>query len=423
MNSNTPDHDFESEAESAPPAPSKKQGAPAAPGLVERLAANPAFRSRLIFLGGAAVVMSVVAYTMFFRTSVDAPLPSDAGGVDLANAPTPEMVEAGASSPLAASPMYANMAREVEERRASAAEKEGATSLPSAETMAPGFKPLPQGADGSASAPIDPVAVQVAEAQAAEAAKRQAADLAAEVARLTKFMSDRQNAWAPARSDEIIRFGSVKMVALPDAAAALQAQAVQVAATAESAEPAKKPNVLASAGTQVAAVTATTCNTDYNSPIFAEVATGALKGSKLVGTCTRANDEALISFSSIAVPGFGMISIQAVAYNPSTNEAGVGTSVDRKLMTKYLLRPIAQGIAAVGEAAKNAGSTTVVVNGAVTTNNAQLDSKRTRQILGGAVADQAAKDLTAGDVEPTVRVAAKHVLSVYFVTDVVAPNN
>lgn len=423
MTTNAPDNNFDDDAEAAPQAAPRRQAAPSAPGLVERLAGNQAFRSRLIFLGGATLVMIVVAYTMFFRSSVDSPLPSDAGGVDLANAPTPEMVEAGASSPLAASPMYKDMAREIDERRAQEAEKQGATSLPSAETMSTGFKPLPQGADGAASAPIDPAAAQAAEAQAADLARRQAADLAAEVARLTKFMADRQTAWAPARSDEIIRFGGVKMVALADSTSGQQPQAQQVAAAAEGAETTKKPAILASAGTQVAAVTATTCNTDYNSPIFAEVATGVLKGSKLVGTCTRVNDEALITFNGIAVPGYGMIGTQAVAYNPSTNEAGVGTSVDRKLLTKYLLRPVAQGIAAVGEAAKNAGSTTVVVNGAVTTNNAQLDSKRTRQILGGAMADQAAKDLSSGDVEPTVRVAAKHVLSVYFVTDVVAPNN
>lgn len=429
MSTSHPNDNFEAEAEIAPQAAVAKPAAVGASseGLVSRLSSNPAFRSRLVFLGGAGLVLALVSYNAFFRTSTNVALPSDASGVALSSAPTPEMIETGAPSPMASSPIYQEMSKDIDERRAAQAEKEGTTSLPSTETMAANFKPLPEAAASQPSTPGTAPMSPADQAMAAEAARRQQAELQAEVASLVRFMNERRDVWAPAKSDDIIRFGTAKMVNVADTSPVSPAAASafsQGQAQGGDAQPsAKSQVVLLPAGSQVAAVTATTCNTDFNAPIFAEVATGPIKGAKLVGTCTRANDEALITFNSIAIPGRGVIGTQAVAYNASTNEAGVGTSVDRKLMSKYFLRPLAQGIAAVGEAAKSSGSTTVVVNGATTTTNGQLDNKRARQILGGAVAEQASKDLTAGDIEPTVRVAARHVLSVYFVTDVVAPNN
>lgn len=93
------------------------------------------------------------------------------------------------------------------------------------------------------------------------------------------------------------------------------------------------------------------------------------------------------------------------------------------MIAKYLFGPLAKGIAAVGEAARNSGSSTVIVNGSVTTSSPELSSKRARQIMGGAIAEQASKDLTNANTNPTARVRAKQMVSVYFVTDVAMPAN
>lgn len=427
------EHDFDGAAEAAPqtqkvPAPSRAP-ANSLSNKLSRIASNPAFRTRAIFLCGALVVFGIVLFT-FVRgrgASGDA-LPDDARGVQMVDAPAPD--ETAASGPMADSAGYRKMMADVEAGRASAAEATGKSSMASAAS-------LELGASGNTQAPNLTGSAQPGGAQnpgqqqvqadpandqriAEEQRQRQEA-YEREVERTRAYMKSRREAWAPKEASDIIGFGAAVMVNSSTAAAAVSGQ--PGAAADQAAAATAKPVILVAAGSKIAAVTDNACNTDYNVPMVATVATGRLKDAKLIGACTRVEDEAVIQFTSISVPGIGSIGAQAFAVNPSTNEAGVATDVDHKVIAKYLFGPLAKGIAAVGEAARNSGSSTVIVNGSVTTSSPELSSKRARQIMGGAIAEQASKDLTNANTNPTARVRAKQMVSVYFVTDVAMPAN
>lgn len=425
-------NDFDDAAEAAPETQRVQAASlPPAESLGKKLAritSNPAFRTRALFLGGAVVVFGIVLFTFVRgRGETGNSLPDDARGVQMVDAPAPD--EPGASGPMAASADYRKMVADVEAGRASAAESTGKSSMASTaslelgasgNTQAPNLNGAAQGAvagSGGQQAQPDPANDQ----RIAEEQRQRQEAYEREVERTRAYMKSRRDAWAPKEAADIIDFGAAAMVNSSPAMASTGGQASTGGD--QTAAPAAKPLILVAAGSKIAAVTDNACNTDYNVPMVATIATGRLKDAKLIGTCTRVEDEAVIQFTSISVPGIGSIGAQAFAVNPSTNEAGVATDVDHKLVAKYLFGTLAKGIAAVGEAARNSSTNTVIVNGAVTTSTPELSNKRARQIMGGAIADQASKDLSSGNTNPTARVKAKQMVSVYFVTDVAMPAN
>lgn len=419
--------DLEDEAEVSPenatPGGASDAGKPA-------LKDNRALRNRLVIIGGIVAVVVVVAYGTLMRTrSVSEQIPDEVKGVQ--ELPAPGQAQVGETA-LASSPLYAGVIKDVNDERLNEAEKEGRSGLPLADTLAPMAAsqpgPAPSAPKQSNQAPINQADYQRWQQQQMQEAQIRQQQMNEYMKSIQAFMKDRREAWAPTGSSEIVVYGEERStVAAAKPAGAGMMNVADTAPRAASTDQSQQgaPVTLIPAGTMVSAVTFNRINTDLIAPVVATIVSGKYAGSKLIGLPTRVGEVAKVDFKSISIPGAGTsLPVQAISLDAQTLEAGVATSVDRKLLAKYLLRPLAGAAAAVGEVAKNAGSTTINVSGATSTTNAELDDRRVRQIMLGAVGEQAAADLSADSLDPTVRVADKTVIGVLFTADVIyTPQN
>lgn len=176
---------------------------------------------------------------------------------------------------------------------------------------------------------------------------------------------------------------------------------------------------LIGAGTIESARVDNAVNTDFGTEFVATLVTGRYAGARLVGSYQRTKDRAMLAVKSMTIPGQGVtVAVTGTVLDADSREAGTATDVDNKVLTKYVLKPLAVGLAAVGEAAKSSGSTTVIANGEVVTTTPELTGKRVRQIVGGSAAGSIAGDAEAIDTTPTVRVAPGTIVGVLFTSDV-----
>lgn len=390
------------------------QEVPPPKGILGRLA-NPAVRNQLLIFGGIVLVVSLAAFSALNRSSAPEQIPTDAKGVEAL--PTPGQMQEGPTA-LTESPAYKEVVEQVSTATINQAESEGRSMIPRAETLRAEPERTPQQMvmpESVVRAPglgyQDPVMRDTQELQ------QQRDQIFNEQVRLVReFMAARQEAWAP-RGSEIIGFGERSAVPVKAiATAATPATATTPTGTAAT-EPANQ-TVLIPAGTLVSATLVNRVNTDVQSPVVATIATGQFAGAKLIGAHVRAGEVAKIDFTAISIPGIGSMPAQAFTLDAATLDAGVASEVDRKIFERYVLRPTAAAIAAIGEAAQSVGSTTVTVAG-VTQTNPEVDGRRAVQIGAGAVGEQVAKDFEARPTDPTVYVNRNTLVGVMFVADVV----
>jgi hypothetical protein len=161
-------------------------------------------------------------------------------------------------------------------------------------------------------------------------------------------------------------------------------------------------------------------NTDIGGDFVATMVTGPYAGARLIGSSKRASDSAAsMQFRSMSLPNTGItIPIAAIALDAGTMEAATATSVDRKLFVKYGVKPLAAGLAAVGQAIGTAGQTTISSGGQTTTVTQPMDTETMRNVAIGAAAKQLISDADALNVTPTIRVSTGSVVGVMFTADV-----
>lgn len=180
------------------------------------------------------------------------------------------------------------------------------------------------------------------------------------------------------------------------------------------------PKLIIAAGTIGAVKTLTGINTDIGGDFVSELLTGPYAGASVVGSYRRVGNLASLTFKSITIKGMGItLPVVATGLDATTLDAATATDVDRKLLVKYGVKPIAAGLAALGTALASSG-TTVNVNGAAVTNTqTELSRDAARGVVVGAAAKQLTNDADALDTTPTVRVAPQTVLGIMFTSDVI----
>jgi hypothetical protein len=177
---------------------------------------------------------------------------------------------------------------------------------------------------------------------------------------------------------------------------------------------------LISAGHRESVRMDTAINTDLSGEFTATLITGRYAGATLTGSAQRRGTCAELQFRSMSLPGQGItVPLTASGFDAQTLEPCIATDVERKLGTKYVLKPLAAGIAAVGDAVRQSG-TTVVINGTSTvTQSPSITGQRAGQIAAGAAATQVNSDANSLDTTPTVRVAPTTIVGIKFMADVI----
>jgi intracellular multiplication protein IcmE len=180
-------------------------------------------------------------------------------------------------------------------------------------------------------------------------------------------------------------------------------------------------------GDVVFAVLDTSINSDEPGPILATIVTGALKGTKLIGSFNLPSnaDKMVISFNTMSVPGADKtISISAYAIDPNTARTALASSANHHYLSRYGSLFAATFLEGFGNAFQSAG-TTISVGGTGSTQNTTIATQGGRSVLENAVIGLATLGKSWGQVAQqqfnrptTVEVCAGTGLGILFTQDI-----
>ena len=165
----------------------------------------------------------------------------------------------------------------------------------------------------------------------------------------------------------------------------------------------------------------TEANSDVPGPILAQIASGPLRGSRVLGSFEVQNDFLILSFNQIVIDGESFPA-NAVALDPATTNVGVATEVDHRYFTRIVLPAAASFVEGLGRAIAQSESTSVTVNDSSTTSTEEdLDLRQEVfsgvEELSGEVGDTL--DEIASETRPLVRVASGTPIGIMFVDPII----
>lgn len=417
-----------------PDAPVPSPSAPTRAENISAVARGPKSGKVIAVTIGAVVLVAgllVVAFTS--KKGSSAPLPATISGASVGDAPP---LREQATPGLAGSAQYNEMVDQVNQARAAEAARTGASVQPLADsvarTLVESRTPAEQErlnranaeAAAAAAAAGRPVTESVRQYPAAgEAQGAQAYNNGQDPMILNAQKAIDALLMPRERGMQTFDVSAPVRVAQAGAAGATSGSAAGPATTAGGAPvvtTAAASHTLIAAGSLEAARMDSAINTDLQGDFIATLVTGPYAGAKLVGTSQRAGDLASMRFVAMSLTGKGVtVPVSAVALDAASLEAGTATDVDRKLFVKYGVKPLMAGLAAVGQAVLNTGTSVTVDGATVVSTQPTLDGKQTGAIIAGAAAQQLTQDAGALNTTPTVRVAPGTVVGVMFVADVI----
>lgn len=162
-------------------------------------------------------------------------------------------------------------------------------------------------------------------------------------------------------------------------------------------------------------------NTDTPGPVLAMIASGPLRGSRLIGTFTEENELITLNFSTVVVDGVSQ-SVNAIALDPKTTLSGMATDVDHRYFERVLLPMAAAFVEGAAEAISNSGLTTVTVDGGAAVSSTEATDTK-EQIASGI--EEAGQELssiideTANDIKVKVVIAPGTRIGILFIDSVV----
>ncbi len=161
-------------------------------------------------------------------------------------------------------------------------------------------------------------------------------------------------------------------------------------------------------------------NSDIPGPVLAQLVTGPLAGSRLIGDFTVEDDYLVISFDSVVVNGISL-DIEAVAIDPSNNLTGVATEVDHRYFKRLILPVAAEFISGFASAVAETQDSTFVTGDVVIVSNNDLD---TDEEVAQAIEDAGERvgefvDEEARKTKVLVKVAAGTPIGILFTEPVV----
>lgn len=182
-------------------------------------------------------------------------------------------------------------------------------------------------------------------------------------------------------------------------------------------------DILLPAGTIEYAQLLTEANSDVPGPVLAQVVSGPLKDSRLIGSFSVGTGYLILNFNTIIIDGIDY-SVSAVAIDPETTLPGVITSVDQRYFRRVILPGAAAFIEGLAEAISDSETTTITINGAdgTTTTNTTGAIDNDQEVASGIeeVGEELAEilDDMADDTEPLLRVRSGTPIGVLFTASV-----
>lgn len=179
-------------------------------------------------------------------------------------------------------------------------------------------------------------------------------------------------------------------------------------------------DIILPAGTIEYAQLITEANSDMPGPVLAQIVTGPLAGSRILGSFKAKDEYLIISFDVVVIDGIST-SMDGVALDPETTRVGMVTDIDHKYFTRVVLPAAAAFVEGMSGAIADSGTTTVTVNnGTAIQGENPLDARQEafKGISEGVGKISEVLDEDAQNTKPLVRVASGTPIAVLFVDPV-----
>lgn len=182
-------------------------------------------------------------------------------------------------------------------------------------------------------------------------------------------------------------------------------------------------DIIQPAGTIEYAQLITEANSDVPGPVLAQIMSGPLAGSRILGSFKTEEDYLVLTFSTVVMDGVSN-SADIIALDPATANVGLATEIDRRFFSRVILPAAAAFVEGMASAIAESGTTSVSVSGdTVVESSEELDTKQ--EVYKG-VEEAGAKiseimDDQASDTKIMIKVEAGTAVGILFLQPVTQP--
>ena len=183
-------------------------------------------------------------------------------------------------------------------------------------------------------------------------------------------------------------------------------------------------NILIPAGTIEYAQLITEANTDAPGPILAQLASGPLKGARMIGTFQSTEKYLTLNFNTVVVDGVST-GTSAVAIDPNTTLPGMVTDIDRRYFSRIVLPMASAFVEGLTEAIAESGRTSITVNGTTGTSTTQSSGTTdNRQEVASGIQEAGSAfseilDEETDKIQPMLKIRAGTPIGILFVQPVI----
>lgn len=183
--------------------------------------------------------------------------------------------------------------------------------------------------------------------------------------------------------------------------------------------------IILPAGEIVYAQLITEANTDVPGPVLAQILSGPLKGSRILGTFEEQTELLTLNFDTVVYKGQGL-SVDAIALDPGTTLPGMATEVDHRYLKRILLPAAASFIEGFAGAIGQTAEVTVVTDGGTVVDGEEEPDNTEEVALGVEEVGQKLSEIIdqiANDTEVLVRIEAGTPIGILFLEPVTTDDN
>ena len=178
--------------------------------------------------------------------------------------------------------------------------------------------------------------------------------------------------------------------------------------------------IILPAGEIIYAQTLLEANSDIPGPVLAEIVTGPLKGSRILGTFEVQDEYLTLNFDT-AILNDQSISIDAIAVNPKTSLTGMASDVDHRYLERILLPAAAAFVEGFASAVAQQDNSVIVLEGGTTVDDQEDPSNDQEVALGVEEAGSEIREIideAIDDIEVRVKIYAGTPIGILFLEPV-----
>lgn len=180
-------------------------------------------------------------------------------------------------------------------------------------------------------------------------------------------------------------------------------------------------NIIIPAGTIEYAQLITEANTDAPGPIMAQIASGPLAGSRLIGSFQSTENYLTLQFHMVVIDGVAE-GANAVAIDPNTTLPGMVTEIDRRYWKRIILPAAGAFVEGLANAISESGTTTIYIDDSNVVESQGDRTNRQEVASGISEAGEELREILENEADatqPMLRIAAGTPIGVLFVEPVI----